>query len=531
MSQSNWRWCNRCQGLFFAGSGSVGGVCPAKGIHSDAGSSNYEVATSGSGQSDWRCCSKCQGLYYAGSWKYIGVPDLGVCPAGGSHADTGSSNFTLADSGSGQSDWQWCNKCQGLFYAGNWEYIGVPELGVCPAGGAHSNTGSGNYVLASATAKQSLTILKSLSLVNTSKEGIGFVAGDNGHAYLYNSSGAVWTDLGAPPGGTTWSQLAAVYQPTLNRIIVFVVNVDANISGPGGFPVGSLYDVYFDLVGFTPTWESQGMIPASVTPSGTEIGIIGTFAQDDGVSMLIPVYQSKTDEIYLFVVGSDGNLYDFHLSGTTWVWEAHGTPPGTSISWSLMSTSSAIFDPVTGQIYVFLTGSDNHLWDRHSSGSTWEWADHGPLPMSMVPSNPSAVCQSGGQIFVFNAAGNAVYCTSWNGTEWQLTTLPTPAPASNCAAAVDAASNQVIVTATVNSGLMYAIWNGTSWSAFENTGIEAIQPGLGMLQSPGFLSMASPPQILAGVLPGSGPAFSLVTGYYNETTKKWVWQLPQFPPT
>jgi hypothetical protein len=96
---------------------------------------------------------------------------------------------------------------------------------------------------------------------------------------------------------------------------------------------------------------------------------------------------------------------------------------------------------------------------------------------------------------------------------------------------VDAASNQVIVTATVNSGLMYAIWNGTSWSAFENTGIEAIQPGLGMLQSPGFLSMASPPQILAGVLPGSGPAFSLVTGYYNETTKKWVWQLPQFPPT
>jgi hypothetical protein len=49
MSENNWRWCNRCQGLFSAGTGSLGGVHPAKGIHSEAGSGNYVLAESGSG--------------------------------------------------------------------------------------------------------------------------------------------------------------------------------------------------------------------------------------------------------------------------------------------------------------------------------------------------------------------------------------------------------------------------------------------------------------------------------------------------
>jgi len=39
-----------------------------------------------------------------------------------------------------QSNWRWCNKCQGLFFGGNPN----PK---CPAGGAHDKTGSGNYSL------------------------------------------------------------------------------------------------------------------------------------------------------------------------------------------------------------------------------------------------------------------------------------------------------------------------------------------------------------------------------------------------
>jgi hypothetical protein len=44
-----------------------------------------------------------------------------------------------------QDDWRYCNKCCGLWYAGNAE---AGRFGVCPAGGGHSGQGlSGNYSL------------------------------------------------------------------------------------------------------------------------------------------------------------------------------------------------------------------------------------------------------------------------------------------------------------------------------------------------------------------------------------------------
>jgi hypothetical protein len=129
-SQSDWRWCNKCQGLFFAGNNL--GLCPAGGTHNDSGSGNYALNTSGSGQSNWRWCRQCQGLFFAGN-------NLGACPSH-SHNDVGSGNYVLRTSGSGQSNWRWCNKCQGLFYGGN-------NPSVCPAGSAHNDSGSGNYVL------------------------------------------------------------------------------------------------------------------------------------------------------------------------------------------------------------------------------------------------------------------------------------------------------------------------------------------------------------------------------------------------
>jgi len=42
---------------------------------------------------------------------------------------------------SAQDNWRWCNKCQGLAFAGS------PSPGACPAGGTHDHAGSGNYVV------------------------------------------------------------------------------------------------------------------------------------------------------------------------------------------------------------------------------------------------------------------------------------------------------------------------------------------------------------------------------------------------
>ncbi|CAG8635668.1 12303_t:CDS:2 [Acaulospora colombiana] len=68
-TQDNWRWCNKCQGLFYHGSGN--GVCPVGGSHNPDTSGDYKLkveANPGSNeQNNWRWCKKCQSLAYDGS--------------------------------------------------------------------------------------------------------------------------------------------------------------------------------------------------------------------------------------------------------------------------------------------------------------------------------------------------------------------------------------------------------------------------------------------------------------------------------
>jgi hypothetical protein len=74
------------------------------------------------------------------SMSRCGMPDV----IGGIEFSTGSGNYSLlheaAVASGQQSNWRWCNKCQGLFFGGN-------AGSVCPAGGPHSKVGSGNYSL------------------------------------------------------------------------------------------------------------------------------------------------------------------------------------------------------------------------------------------------------------------------------------------------------------------------------------------------------------------------------------------------
>ena len=136
--QANWRWCHKCQGMYFGGN--PGSHCPAGGSHDSTGSGNYRISHNmivPYGQTNWRWCHKCQGMYFGGN-------PGSHCPAGGSHDSTGSGNYNLVENSgnfAGQANWRWCNKCQGLYFAGS------NSAGNCPAGGGHDHTGSGNYIL------------------------------------------------------------------------------------------------------------------------------------------------------------------------------------------------------------------------------------------------------------------------------------------------------------------------------------------------------------------------------------------------
>ena len=87
-----------------------------------------------SGQHYWRWCNKCQGMFYAGH-------GTGTCSSGGGHDPNASGDYSLAQNvgeSGGENNWCWCNKCQGLFFAGH-------QSGVCPQGGGHDKMSSGDY--------------------------------------------------------------------------------------------------------------------------------------------------------------------------------------------------------------------------------------------------------------------------------------------------------------------------------------------------------------------------------------------------
>jgi Ricin-type beta-trefoil lectin domain-like len=132
--QDYWRWCGKCQTIFHGGgsiAGDIFGKCPTGGGHL-VGTRNYILShgVGTAGQSNWRWCDKCSGLFYNG------YPTHGVCPTGGEHNGTNSWNYHLNSAG-GQSNFRWCNKCYSMHFGG--------IKGVCPAGGEHSTVGSGDY--------------------------------------------------------------------------------------------------------------------------------------------------------------------------------------------------------------------------------------------------------------------------------------------------------------------------------------------------------------------------------------------------
>jgi hypothetical protein len=137
VTQDNWRWCSRCEGLFF-GAFAAQSLCPAGGAHDSSASGNYTLVLSPfPGQRNWRWCARCQGLFFAGD------TSTGSCPAGGGHDYAGSTDYSLPStpSGAGQRNWRVCHCCRGLFFGGD------TTSGTCPAGGGHDFAGSADYVL------------------------------------------------------------------------------------------------------------------------------------------------------------------------------------------------------------------------------------------------------------------------------------------------------------------------------------------------------------------------------------------------
>jgi hypothetical protein len=145
-NQNEWRFCRKCRALFYNGYRNKG-RCPASTDHvydkdSAVNAEDYALIynSAGPGQHDWRFCNKCQALFFDG------YPQKGVCAAGGGHVAAGY-NFTLRyDVGApGEKDWRFCNKCEVLFFNNRYE-TNAYQKKFCAAGGVHVAAGY-NFVL------------------------------------------------------------------------------------------------------------------------------------------------------------------------------------------------------------------------------------------------------------------------------------------------------------------------------------------------------------------------------------------------
>jgi hypothetical protein len=172
--QANWRYCRKCQSMFYDGYPTKG-VCLAGGPHAAAGF-NFVLQHDTTGdQCDWRYCRKCECLFYDGypasgrcavnghvaqgynfhlphdvpgpgqpAWRfcaqcqamfYDGYQTKGVCPAGGPHVPAGFDFVLPHGEGEGQRDWRYCRNCQAIFFDG------YSDKGTCPGGGKHEAAG------------------------------------------------------------------------------------------------------------------------------------------------------------------------------------------------------------------------------------------------------------------------------------------------------------------------------------------------------------------------------------------------------
>lgn len=156
-TQSGWRFCTKCRGLFFQGGASQPkkkkkgkkgkkpdntslGVCPAGGKHAPRSDLSYvlhlavSLETNPQLYKNFQQCTKCRGLFSRD------VDEKGVCPAGGAHASGDASNsfFALwagATVPGMDNAWDECSKCRSVFnFAGG-------NASRCPAdGGAHDGS-------------------------------------------------------------------------------------------------------------------------------------------------------------------------------------------------------------------------------------------------------------------------------------------------------------------------------------------------------------------------------------------------------
>jgi hypothetical protein len=140
-TQYYWAYCLNCAGLWYTANNTAG-ACPYHMLGTGGGhvlnpsysyDLQYNLSGGGGGipyQPGWNWCSRCQGLFFATNYTSSYCP---AKPTGGRHnrgGDAYSLAYNTAINGA-QGNWFWCGQCQGLFWDASPE-LETENAGVCP---------------------------------------------------------------------------------------------------------------------------------------------------------------------------------------------------------------------------------------------------------------------------------------------------------------------------------------------------------------------------------------------------------------
>jgi hypothetical protein len=341
---------------------------------------------------------------------------------------------------------------------------------------------------------------------------IAFVVGADGHLHdLYYDGGWIWEDQGTPPGESGATRAinspCAIYQPTLDRVVAFVVAND-----------GHLYDKYWD--GAQWRWEDLGK------PTGA-----------NAIYSPAACYQVTLDRIVVFVLGDNGHFYDFFFDGAGWVCEDQGSPhpsidPRNPLG--IYTSPCAIYQPTLDRVSAFVVGINGHLYNLFFGGGGGTWADlanpGGEIGHAVTGENssPGVTYQAPLDriVVVVDAQigpNHSTYIDYYDGQKWVWNDVgvDSPGPVFSPVAVYQTALDRLSAYGGSDNGRLYSVFYNAqtqNWDWRDH----GLPPGMNfgtVMSRPGVVYQDSLDRIVVFVMGSNGHLYDLFFDGNN-----WVWE-------
>jgi hypothetical protein len=232
------------------------------------------------------------------------------------------------------------------------------------------------------------------------------------------------------------------------------------------------------------------------------------------------VYDPTSNPITVFVVGNNGSLYDKYWNGSAWVWEPQKHPKGVKVF-----GSSAVYQPASFPLYDFVGGVNGKLYDLYWDGSAWAWEGQGLPPGSTVQYVGGALYDpaSTNPLYVFVVGENGhLFVKYLDGATsawvWRDQGTPPGTTATNVPTSVYQSKTEdlsAFVTGA-NGHLLENYWNGSAW-LWDDLGTPS---GVSITSAPS--AVYEPPSDNPLLVFAVGNNGHLFVAYFNGTT--WTWR-------